>query len=65
MGAVDNLAAAVAALLGILRSPWSASCFFASMLHILCTRNTADQPPRSKDRRTAVIGWNRFEHGQS
>ena len=57
MGATDNRAAAVAALVGILRSPMVRDPALASILHTYCTGNGAVQPPESDDRRTALIGW--------
>lgn len=56
MGAQDNLAAAVAALLGILSSPMARHQVFGTMLHTYCTRIGAVYPPESKDVQTAAIG---------
>ena len=48
IGAIDNLAAAVAALLGILGSPMVRDPVFRAMVHTYCTGISAVLPPRAK-----------------
>ena len=57
MGAQDNSAAAVVALMGIFNSPMVRDPVFGAMLHTYRTRIDAVQPPESEGRQAAVIGW--------